>query len=623
MADLEALFVEPGSDFRRGWRYELPVGRPIRLGRVPGEADWVMESDKTISGCHVTVVWDGVKLDVKENQARPPRSRGVFKDQRLADFVVSPGESFLLGKTQFTVRNPDDDSNSSDGANAAPPAHERTLSDDDIGGQTSGPSMAMVPPRVFEEAARAVRVARTEGAMRQQLLRALLETLPWVEGAGLVAMPPEAAGGRPRLEVRETIVRTVGPEDLTGHKRFHPSRRLVAKSLEEKKCCLHIWKEGEPVSVAVESLAGNPPQFQGGTPWAICTPLPAVRHHVLYAGGTMPPAVVRGADPVARLADHQKLVQAFAHLVDARSIGFRQAAQAQLLRDFCPRPLQPYLDDPDGVKEILSPQVVDATVLFCDLRGFTRQSEMGGASLMETWGRLRSPVNEMSSAITLHGGVVAGFQGDAVLGFWGWPQSQQSKADQIRKAAEAAVRIHEVVTQWLKGFHCGIGVAHGPVVAGRLGALDLAKVDVFGPTVNLASRLEGLTKLLGVPILVDGEVADSLREEVGRAEVPARLLGRLVPKGMTQPVVVAELLSRSAADAFDPGHRHSWEEAVEWFNSGSWAEAHDRLSTEFIEDPVAKFLLGQIAAGGANWANGFRTPANWAERGRAVWVSEK
>jgi len=82
---------------------------------------------------------------------------------------------------------------------------------------------------------------------------------------------------------------------------------------------------------------------------------------------------------------------------------------------------------------------------------------------------------------------VGDFQGDAAMGFWGWPLRQPDAVLRTCRAA-LAVRAEFEATE---GFHAGIGVATGPAVAGKIGTVDQVKVTVFGPVVNLASRLEG------------------------------------------------------------------------------------------------------------------------------------
>ena len=100
------------------------------------------------------------------------------------------------------------------------------------------------------------------------------------------------------------------------------------------------------------------------------------------------------------------------------------------------------------------------------------------------------------------------------MAFWGWPLAGD---DQVVSAARAALAIRRRFAKAartpghrLAGFACGLGLAHGPAIAGRIGTLDQFKVGVFGPVVNRAARLEALTRKLRVSILVDEDAAARL-----------------------------------------------------------------------------------------------------------------
>ncbi|MFO0852136.1 MAG: adenylate/guanylate cyclase domain-containing protein [Gemmataceae bacterium] len=156
----------------------------------------------------------------------------------------------------------------------------------------------------------------------------------------------------------------------------------------------------------------------------------------------------------------------------------------------------------------------------------------------------------MTRAIVNEDGVVGDFQGDATMGFWGWPLPQP---DQAERAARAALSIRREVRRFaqrrnhpLAGMECGIGVARGPAVAGRLGTYEQAKIGVFGPVVNRAARLEAATKRLGVPILIDAAVYDQLAKP-GAVAGRLRKVARVVPKGLAEPLLIAELLPAGRA----------------------------------------------------------------------------
>jgi adenylate cyclase len=189
------------------------------------------------------------------------------------------------------------------------------------------------------------------------------------------------------------------------------------------------------------------------------------------------------------------------------------------------------------------------------------------------------------------------------MAFWGWPADP---GDQILKAAQTALRIRERFdTQGqYRDFSCGLGLAHGPAVAGKLGAHDLAKVDVFGPTVNLASRLESLTKRFGVRILMDESVAAGMRaagmdRQVGRI----RQLGRFRPVGMEnvrEGVMISELMAKEGEIGGEMWEavRRRWEEAVKFFLAGDWPRALKRFRDQFGDDKAGQELIKYIEASG-------------------------
>src|ERR1700741_1932834 len=93
------------------------------------------------------------------------------------------------------------------------------------------------------------------------------------------------------------------------------------------------------------------------------------------------------------------------------------------------------------------------------------------------------------------------------MGFWGWPFAQEDAVRRACRAALAICRDYAAVasehSSALADFQVGIGIATGRAVAGMIGTVDQVKVTVFGPVVNLASRLETMTRQLRAAILID------------------------------------------------------------------------------------------------------------------------
>ena len=242
-----------------------------------------------------------------------------------------------------------------------------------------------------------------------------------------------------------------------------------------------------------------------GVDWAFCTPLlgPACKGWGLYVTGGF-----AGDDPGDANADPETLRDdiKFTELTAATLASLRKSRvltkrQASLSQFFSPIVLEALAgQDPDVA---LMPREADVTVMFCDLRGFSRQSERSAGNLPELLERVSQALGVMTHHILDQGGVVGDFHGDSAMGFWGWPIPQE---DAALRACRAALGIRAEFAasaaqpqHRLANFRAGIGIASGRAVAGKIGTVDQVKVTVFGPVVNLASRLEGMTRQLRRP----------------------------------------------------------------------------------------------------------------------------
>jgi adenylate cyclase len=216
----------------------------------------------------------------------------------------------------------------------------------------------------------------------------------------------------------------------------------------------------------------------------------------------------------------------------------------------------------------------------------------------------------MTESIFDYGGVLADLQGDAAMGFWGWPIAQP---DAARRACLAALCIR---TQFesacvqpghpLSGFRVGIGIATGPAVAGKIGVSNQAKVDVFGPVVNLASRLEGMTKILGASILIDTLTAKAASEQVLPSAARCRRLAVVTPAGMDTSLTVHELLPPvSEYPILTDEHLSRYESALDAFGDGQWPQALELLqhvpTDDTAKDFLMEFILRHRRVPPANW----------------------
>jgi len=179
-------------------------------------------------------------------------------------------------------------------------------------------------------------------------------------------------------------------------------------------------------------------------------------------------------------------------------------------------------------------------ILFSDLRGFTQYSE--GHDPEALVDELNRYFEAMLEPIQLHGGVVDKFMGDAIMAVWGVPEGRSDDAMRAMKAANGmgnALIEHNRsrVAQGLEPLAQGIGLHLGEVVAGNIGTLKRRQYTVVGDAVNIASRLESLTKEHRVPVLV----SDSVVQAAGGPVVGVEHRGTVTVRGRTEPVDVFSL----------------------------------------------------------------------------------
>jgi len=166
----------------------------------------------------------------------------------------------------------------------------------------------------------------------------------------------------------------------------------------------------------------------------------------------------------------------------------------------------------------------DVTVLFADLKSFTELSEELDPALLVRM--LNGYFERMSHAISSHRGHVAKFIGDGILALFGALEPnpwQTNDAVHAALAMRAALADYNATLQAQSAppLAMGIGIHRGIAVAGVIGSAELIEYGVIGRTVNLAARVEGLTRAHEVDILVTAEVRDVLDRRFRLRPMPA------------------------------------------------------------------------------------------------------
>ncbi len=272
-----------------------------------------------------------------------------------------------------------------------------------------------------------------------------------------------------------------------------------------------------------------------------------------------------------------------------------EQAEQRMVREAMGRYLSPVvsqwvLADPDRLK--LGGETREMTVLFSDLRSFTTLAHaLHPETLVALLNTYRA---RMTDVVFRHDGVLAQYAGDAIEAFWNAPMDQ---ADHARRACETALDMVAALEALRPEFErrgwtqldMGVGINTGSMVVGNMGSKDRLIYTAVGDPVNVASRLEGLSKEYGVRLVVgEATVAAAPRDLV------YRFLDLVAVKGRAEPLRCYEVLAR--AGAFPAAAEHAlarYHHALELYRARGWAEALrllDELGREAPDDgPVALY----------------------------------
>jgi adenylate cyclase len=235
------------------------------------------------------------------------------------------------------------------------------------------------------------------------------------------------------------------------------------------------------------------------------------------------------------------------------------------------------------------------SILFSDIRNFTHVSEAIGAR--ETVTMLNEYFAEMVDVVFRYGGILDKYIGDAIMALFGSPFARPDDADNAVAVANDMLVTLRALNQRRQEtgrapIDIGVGIATGQVVAGSIGSPKRMEYTAIGDSVNLASRLEGATKVYGVKILLSDSTAHDLQR-------PARLreIDLMRVKGKDQPVAIYEAMDHYTKEGFpvmdgvleayrcglERYRSRDWRGGVQFFEAALALHAGDRPSQIYLE----------------------------------------
>lgn len=542
------LLCENSEGGRREFALEQPrytVGRGATGD--DGVSHLCISGDTLVSRQHFEVIPAGGGAVIR--RLASGRNPIFYQGRECDEFTLSIGDSFMVGQTRCSlIRSEDSFATERSEFSLAGPGREKAR-------QRSSYECFQALMRMLPELRRA----------------ADIETV-WSTSLGvLITLLPEAYCVM--VLDGERVLHSLP----AGHA-AQASRRLVARAHQEKCTVTHFWDENTGAEATVLDKVS----------WAVASP---VEQQTFYAMGNASPDDLEGKavliDVVAETVAHYLALQQF------------QRLQSQVGQFFSPV-LRRILSEQD-FREVLKPKRAEVTVLFFDLRGFSKATETAEDSLddfLQHHEILTNVMTEITECIFAREGVVIDYQGDAILACWGAPNPRADHALQAVEAARAILaRVYSMDLPFKsqkggRNLRCGLGLGSGDVIAGQIGARDQTKFGIMGKVVNHASRLEGLTKQLGVPMLINADLYHKLPAD----QIVTRCVGKVRPAGVREASEIYEVVVpvEHGGSGLTSQESAAYADAYRAYCEGDWRTGLQHLRQVPLEDPIGSFLMREI-----------------------------
>lgn len=564
----EGLKLIVSVDGKKIESFDLTEGKEFILGASP-QSDCPLSSEPFLSRHHLTLRCAGGKLKVtKLKKARNPV---LFKGNPSDQFVMGSGMFFVIGSTRFTFEHGGDDLNKgkTTSLESAPPIYQFTLDSDQLRPKQN----------------RSDRLRLLDLMELPEILRTKSRADFYVYACGLLRLTAGAQWAR--VLTSEEGKHTLLAEDASVDRAMERpmSQVLIDSALTEAPHPVtHCWSH--PLESIAEATAHE------GIDWAVCCamPVPGEIPILLYIAGTTDAVgeylgfdTQSGAQTFLR--DTARLVGLVADMISrAMALQKVEGWQSRLGRFFSGKLVTKILEA-EGTDE-LKPKIAEATIMFFDIRGFSLLTEGNLERILEYECDLKRVLTAMTQSIYDHEGVVLRYMGDGILACWNVPYEVEGH---VGYAGLAALDMVDKMAEVTEGWACGIGMGVGDVVAGSLGSEQIYAYDVLGAVANQAARVEGITKIVGVPILVTDEAAKRLPVD----KILTRRVARFRPAGMDLEVDL-HTIDRAPADQAE---REAIEkklaihaEGLAAFESGQWEKAFEVLHPIVQDDAAARYV---------------------------------
>lgn len=257
---------------------------------------------------------------------------------------------------------------------------------------------------------------------------------------------------------------------------------------------------------------------------------------------------------------------------------------------FTPELARHYVRHPELLK---AGREAEVTVMFCDIRGFSKISEHLDPSETVEW--VSDVMGALSDAVLKHRGVLVDYIGDELMAMWGAPEQQPDHAELSCQAAiEMLTRLPELSDRWEsvtgQPTRVGIGLNSGLAQVGNTGSHRKFKYGPLGNTVNIASRVQGATKYLKAELVVTGTTWQQLG-----LQFTSRRLCKARVVNIEQPVDLYEVVCCDTDR--DLSSMRSYEEALKRFESEEFRAAAailGRLLVECPHDGASLMLMSRV-----------------------------